>query len=98
MYHLRTVFPKVTVVQLDGLALGGGLELALGADMVAAGRSARIGMPAARFLGPVLGNLHLFFHRMGPVLTKRLLLTGDLVEVADIENLGIFTEVVDDDQ
>lgn len=96
MYHLWCGFPKATVVALEGLALGGGLELALGADIVVAGRGARIGMPAARFLGPVLGNLHLFFHRMGPLLTKRMLLTGDMIPVSEIEHLGLFTEVVDD--
>ena len=51
MYHLWCGYPKATVVQLDGLALGGGLELALGADLVVAGRNPRIGMPAAPLLG-----------------------------------------------
>jgi enoyl-CoA hydratase len=96
LYHLWTGYPKATVVQLEGVALGGGLELALAGDVTVAGRTARIGMPAARFLGPVLGNLHLFFHRMGPVLTRRMLLTGDLIKMAEIAHLGLFTEVVDD--
>jgi len=56
-----------------------------------------IGMPATRFLGPALGSLHRFFHRLGPVLSRRLLLTGDTVPASTIEHLGVFTEVVDDD-
>jgi enoyl-CoA hydratase/carnithine racemase len=53
-------------------------------------------MPATRFLGPALGSLHMFFHRLGPVLARRLLLTGDTVPASTLEHLGVFTEVVDD--
>jgi enoyl-CoA hydratase/carnithine racemase len=53
-------------------------------------------MPGAQLLGPALGNLHLFFHRLGPVMTRRLLYTGELVSGAEVEHLGLFTEVVDD--
>ena len=48
-------------------------------DLAVVGRDAQLGMPGARLLGPALGNLHLFFHRLGPVLARRLLLTGDTV-------------------
>jgi enoyl-CoA hydratase len=34
----------------------------------------------------------MFFHRLGPVLARRLLLTGDVIEAGEIEHLGIFTE------
>ena len=47
-----------------------------------------LGMPATRFLGPALGSLHLFFHRLGPVLARRLLLTGDTIEAGEIAHLG----------
>ena len=53
-------------------------------------------MPATRFLGPALGSLHMFFHRLGPVLARRLLLTGDTIAAVDVAHLGVFTEVVDD--
>ena len=51
-------------------------------------------MPAARFLGPVIGNIHLFFHRLGPVLAKRLLLTGETLMVSELSKPDVFTEVV----
>ena len=47
-----------------------------------------IGMPATRFLGPALGSLHMFFHRLGPVLARRLLLTGDTVPASDARAPG----------
>src|SRR5262245_57809355 len=68
------------------------------ADIAVVGRDAQLGMPGARLLGPALGNLHLFFHRLGPVLSRRLLLTGDTITGADVEHLGLFTEVCDDDR
>ena len=82
-YHEYSEFPKVTVAQVETYALGGGFELALMSDITVVGRDAKLGMPGARLLGPALGNLHLFFYRLGPVLTRRLLLTGDVVNAGD---------------
>src|SRR5262249_7718057 len=97
-YHNLMGFPKVTVGEVSGYALGGGFEMALMTDISVIARNTRIGMPATRFLGPALGSLHMFFHRLGPVLARRLLLTGDIVEAAAIEHLGIFTETCDGSQ
>lgn len=91
-YHNLMGFPKVTVGEINGYALGGGFEIALMADISVIARDTRIGMPATRFLGPALGSLHMFFHRLGPVLARRMLLTGDIVDAGSVENLGIFTE------
>jgi enoyl-CoA hydratase/carnithine racemase len=95
-YHDLMGYPKVTVAEVRGFALGGGFELALMADIAVVARDAELGMPATRFLGPALGSLHLFFHRLGPVLARRLLLTGDTISARSIEHLGVFTEVLDD--
>jgi enoyl-CoA hydratase len=94
-YQFFLGYPKVTVAEVAGFALGGGLELALMADISVVAGDTRIGMPATRFLGPALGSLHLFFHRLGPVLTRRLLLTGDSIEADEVAHLGVFTEVVE---
>ena len=96
-YHSFLGYPKVTVAEVAGFALGGGFELALMADIAVVARDAVIGMPATRFLGPALGSLQLFFHRLGPVLARRLLLTGDTVEAGEVAHLGVFTEVVEPD-
>jgi len=94
-YHNLMGFPKVTVGEISGYALGGGFEMALMTDISVIGRDTKIGMPATRFLGPALGSLHMFFHRLGPVLARRLLLTGDIIEARVIEHLGIFTDTCD---
>ncbi|MDP7705305.1 MULTISPECIES: enoyl-CoA hydratase/isomerase family protein [unclassified Mycobacterium] len=94
-YHNLMGFPKVTVGEIAGYALGGGFELALMTDISVIARDTKIGMPATRFLGPALGSLHMFFHRLGPVLARRLLLTGDIIAAAEVAHLGIFTETCD---
>ncbi|MCV7370489.1 enoyl-CoA hydratase [Mycolicibacterium duvalii] len=94
-YHNLMGFPKVTVGEISGYALGGGFEMALMTDISVIGRDTRIGMPATRFLGPALGSLHMFFHRLGPVLARRLLLTGDIITAADVEHVGVFTDTCD---
>ncbi|AKK29401.1 enoyl-CoA hydratase/isomerase family protein [Mycobacterium sp. EPa45] len=94
-YHNLMGFPKVTVGEISGYALGGGFEMALMTDISVIARDTKIGMPATRFLGPALGSLHMFFHRLGPVLARRLLLTGDIITAGDVEHLGVFTDTCD---
>ncbi|PQP41982.1 enoyl-CoA hydratase/isomerase family protein [Mycolicibacterium austroafricanum] len=94
-YHNLMGFPKVTVGEIGGYALGGGFEMALMTDISVIARDTRIGMPATRFLGPALGSLHMFFHRLGPVLARRLLLTGDIIRAGEVEHLGVFTDTCD---
>ena len=91
-YHNLMGFPKVTVGEISGYALGGGFEMALMTDISVIARDTKIGMPATRFLGPALGSLHMFFHRLGPVLARRMLLTGDTITAGEIEHLGVFTD------
>ena len=94
-YHNFMGFPKVTVGEISGYALGGGFEMALMTDISVIARDTKIGMPATRFLGPALGSLHMFFHRLGPVLARRLLLTGDIITAGEVEHLGVFTDTCD---
>lgn len=97
-YHNLLGFPKVTVGEISGYALGGGFEMALMTDISVIARDTKIGMPATRFLGPALGSLHMFFHRLGPVLARRMLLTGDIIEAGAVEHLGVFTDTCDASQ
>jgi enoyl-CoA hydratase len=94
VYNRLTYHPKVTITAVRGFALGGGLEFLMGSDISVVGDDAKIGMPATRYLGPVLGDLHLFFHRLGPVLAKDLLLTGRIAAASELAGRGIFTRFV----
>ncbi len=96
-YHNFLGYPKAIVAEVRGFALGGGFEMALMADISVVARNTMIGMPATRFLGPALGSLHMFFYRLGPVLARRLLLTGDTIAAEKLEHLSVFTEITDDE-
>jgi enoyl-CoA hydratase/carnithine racemase len=97
-YHRLYEHNKVIIGQIEGYALGGGLEFALSCDLTVCGHSTKIGMPAARFLGPVLGNVHLFLYRLGPTLAKDLLFTGRIAPAADAQAQGVWTRWVPDDE
>ena len=96
-YHELYKHNKVIITQVEQYALGGGLEFALSSDLTVVGHHAQIGMPAARFLGPVLGNLHLFFHRLGPALAKDLLLTGRIAPASEGADRGVWNRFVPDE-
>ena len=98
VYDRVTYHPKVVITEIRGYALGGGLEFLMGSDMCVVGDDAMVGMPATRYLGPVLGDLHLFFHRLGPVLAKDLLLTGRIAPATELSHLGVFTRFVPADE
>jgi len=97
VFHELVGFPKVTIAQVESYALGAGMEFALACDLAVVSRTAKLGMPAARFLGPVLGNIALFMHRLGPVFTRDLLLTGRMAEGAEFEGPRTFARFTDAD-
>lgn len=97
--YTRVMFhPKVVITAVRGYALGGGLEFVMGSDISVVADDATLGMPATRFLGPVLGDLHLFFYRLGPVLAKDLLLTGRTAPARELAERGVFTRCLPADE
>jgi enoyl-CoA hydratase len=97
-YHELLFHNKVTIASAERYALGGGLEFLMSCDLTVVAHGTKLGMPAARFLGPVLGDMHLFFSRLGPVLAKDLLLTGRQATADELAHLGIFTRFVAPEQ
>ena len=86
------------IAAVNGHALGGGLELALTADLRICARSAKLGMPPAK-LGLIYGHtgLRRFIDTIGVPRTKELFLTGRNLEAERAEEIGLVHEVVDDD-
>ena len=89
--------PWPVIAALNGHALGGGLELALTADLRLCARAAKLGMPPAK-LGLIYGHtgLRRFIEAIGVPRTKELFLTGRTVEAERAEQIGLVHEVVDD--
>ncbi len=89
--------PMVAAVR--GMALGGGFELALHADLIVAGDNARFGLPEIKVgLMPGAGGTQRLLRLLGRQRTLRLLLTGDTLSASQAQALGIVNEVVPDDQ
>jgi enoyl-CoA hydratase/carnithine racemase len=91
--------PWPVVAALNGHALGGGMELALSADLRLCARGAKLGMPPAK-LGLIYGHtgLRRFIDTIGMPRTKELFLTGRNVGAERAEQIGLVHEVVDDEE
>jgi enoyl-CoA hydratase len=88
---------KPVIAGLKGWVLGGGMEIAIAADIRICGRSARVGGPevARGWLGGG-GASQMLPRLIGVGQTMRLLLTGDPVDAETALRLGLVEEVVDD--
>jgi len=82
--------PVPIIAAVGGFALGGGLELALCCDLIAADESAVFGLPEVTVgLVPGGGGTQLLARKIGPSRAAELLYTGRRVEFAEARALGI---------
>lgn len=90
--------PWPVLAAINGHALGGGLELALTADLRLCARGAKLGMPPAK-LGLIYGHtgLRRFIEAIGVPRTKQLFLTGRNLDAESAERIGLVHEVTDDE-
>ncbi len=85
-----------TIAAVNGLALGGGCEIAMACDFVLAARSATLGMPEARFgLVPGYGVLAAP-PIMGLQMSKLMILTGEHLSAEDALVCGLVQRLCDD--
>ncbi len=90
--------PKPVIAAVQGYALGGGCELAMHADIVVAGRSARFGQPEVLVgLVPGGGATQRLTRAVGKFLAMRLLMTGETVEATEAHAMGLVSRLVSDD-
>ena len=85
--------------EINGHAIGGGLELALTCDIRVAARGAKLGMPPAR-LGLVYSHTGLarFIDACGVANTAELFFVGENVGAERAARMGLLNEVVDRDE
>jgi len=83
-------FPKPLVVAVDGFALGGGLELALMADMMVLGADAKLGLPETNLgLIPGAGGAQRLLALVGRARATRLVLGAEIIDSSTAYAWGI---------
>jgi enoyl-CoA hydratase/carnithine racemase len=87
--------PKPMIAAVNGVAVGGGLELALACDIIIAADHARFGLPEPRvglFAGA--GGIHRLARQLPFKVAMGLLLTGRLFGAEEAHRIGLVNEVV----
>ena len=89
--------PVPTVAAINGFALGGGLELALAADMRVAAPGAKLGLPeVGRGLIPGYGGTQRLPRLIGKGRALELIFTGRHVSAEEALQMGLVNRVADD--
>ncbi|MBV9921845.1 MAG: crotonase/enoyl-CoA hydratase family protein [Pseudonocardia sp.] len=89
--------PVPVIAAVRGHALGGGLQLALGADIRLAALDAVFSVFEINWgLTPDMAGTQLLPRLVGPDVAAELTYTGRVVDAAEADRIGLVTRVVDD--
>ena len=85
---------KPLLAQIRGYCIGGGLAIALAADVRYAAEDARFAIPAARLgLGYHLGGLEALAHLVGYAVAKEIMFTARRYDAAEALRMGLVNAV-----
>jgi enoyl-CoA hydratase/carnithine racemase len=90
---------KPVVAALHGYVLGGGLEMALAADVRIAASDTRMGLPEVRYgLVPDTGGTQILTSLIGPARAKMMIIGSEPVDATTGLNWGLVDQVVEPDE
>lgn len=99
MIRAIRALPKPVIGAVNGVAAGGGANLALACDIVVAARSARFDQAFVRIsLMPDLGGTWFLPHTVGDARARALAMLGTSVPAEEAQRMGMIWQVVDDDK
>ena len=86
---------KPTLAAVEGVAFGGGLELAVCCDFIIASERARFALPEIK-LGaiPAAGGTVRVTRQIGPARARQMILLGEAIDAATALDWGLVTRVV----
>jgi len=88
-------FEKPVIAAINGVALGGGLEIALCCDIRLAAAGARFGLPEIKLgIIPTAGGTQRLPRLIGEARAKELILTADLIDAETALRYGIVSQVL----
>src|SRR6185295_4857662 len=86
---------KPLIAAVNGVALGGGLEIALACDIIIASDTARLGLPEPKVgLMAAAGGVHRLPRSVPLKLAMGMILTGRHITAAEGHRMGLVNEVV----
>src|SRR5881409_300150 len=86
---------KPLIAAVNGVALGGGLEIALACDIIVAADHARLGLPEPRVgLMAAAGGVHRLPRAVPLKIAMGMMLTGRQLPAAEAARIGLVNEVV----
>ncbi len=84
------------IAAIHGVALGGGLEVALGCHFRVATKDAKLGLPEVKLgLLPGAGGTQRLPRAVGPELAVRMIVSGEPISAAAALKSGLIDEIVD---
>lgn len=85
------------VASVHGVAVGGGFEIALAADLIVAASSAKLGLVEATLgLHPLMGGVQRIIDRAGVARAKEMVMLARRFDAATLERWDIINRVVPD--
>ncbi len=89
-------FPKLSVAAINGLALGGGLELAMACSFRVAATSATLGLPEIKIgLMPAYGGTVLLPRLIGATRAQEMMLSGEPIAADAALKIGLVNRICD---
>jgi enoyl-CoA hydratase len=99
VYSAVERFPKPLIAMVNGFCLGGGCEVALACDIRIASEVAKFGQPEINLgLIPGGGGTQRLPRLIGQGRAMQLIYTGDIIDAAAAERIGLVDEVVPQDE
>jgi enoyl-CoA hydratase/carnithine racemase len=90
-------FPKPTIARIRGFCLGGGLAIAMQADLRIAATDSEFGIPAARLgIAYAFAGVQALVSLVGPANARMILYTGRRIDAAEAERIGLINRAVPD--
>lgn len=87
-------FPKPTVAAIEGLAFGGGLEIALCCDLIVASETSRVALPEIKLgVFPSSGGTVRTTRRIGSARAKEMIFLGEPLDAATALSWGLINRV-----